>query len=347
MNEYQEAKKGATAISAKNNVKTQKKSSEQKAVLCPNCNASVPEEADFCPECGFNLKAPIFCPNCGAETTPDADICQACGAWLLDGQCVFCYANLDPSAAFCAECGNPKEGIKCPDCGNLSIFDFCTKCGKPLTEGAALALELAKNDPDARKLLDSVQETVAIEAELAELDALINSSPPPGSFLDNIPPDDVPAPPIKKSLFSDSQLSAIMKTAEDREAAVVRQAEAARRADEFQRKQEEVKKREQAIAADKAAAVARKEAEERRRNLELQRAKAKADAEDALKQLQNKTFLNQQEARRFHNAMKTLGIPPDAWLCNAYGTYHTDGPNGCANPGGGGRWVYGKHVFSA
>ena len=344
MNDYQEAKKGATAVSGKNNVKTQKKSSEQKAILCPNCGASVPEEAIFCPECGFNLNAPVFCPNCGAETTPDADICQACGAWLLDGQCTFCYAHLDPNADFCAECGNPKGGVKCPGCGNFSIFDFCSKCGIPLTEGAALAIELAKNDPNAKKLLDSIQQTAAIETELAELDALINSAP---VFSDDGPSpsfDDTPAPPVKKSLFSDSQLSAIMKTAEDRDAAAVRQAEAAKRAHEFERKQEEEKRRVEEAAAKKAAEKARKEAEERRKALEIQRAIAKADAEEALKQLQNKTFLNQQEARRFYNAVKTLGISPDGWLCNTYGTLHTDGPNGCANPNGGGRWVYRGHT---
>jgi len=342
MSDYQEAKKSVSAGAAKSKARAQNKSSEQKAVLCPNCGASVPEEAVFCPECGFNLNAPIFCPNCGAETTPDADICQACGAWLLDGQCVFCYAALDPNAAFCAECGNPKEGIKCPDCGNLSIFDFCTKCGKPLTEGAALALELAKSDPDAKKLLDSIQETAAIETELAGLEALINSPLPSGSFND-IPPDDVPAPPVKKSLFTDSQLSAIIKTAENREAAAARQAEAVKKARDFERKQEEEKKREEQAIARKAAEKARKEAEERRKELEIQRAKAKADAEEALKQLQNKTFLNQQEARRFYNAVKTLGISPDGWLCNTYSTLHTDGPNGCANPSGGGCWIYSGH----
>jgi len=351
MSDYQGSKKSSSApaqkSTAKPQSKIQSKTPEQKAVLCPNCSASVPEEAVFCPECGFNLNAPVFCPNCGTETTPDADICQACGAWLLDGKCMFCYAELDPNADFCADCGNPKGGITCPHCGNHSIFDFCTKCGKPLTEGAAIAMELVKNDPSAKKLLESIQAAAEIEAELAELDTFISNilaSGPSSDDGNNSSFNDSPAPPVKKSLFSDSQLSAILKTAENKDAVAARQAEAAKKAEEFRRKQEADQKRMQDADAEKAAVVARKKAEERRKELELQRAKAKAEAQEALKELQNKTFLNQQESRRFFNAIKTLGIAPDGWLCNAYGTLHDSGPNECANPSGGGRWVYKGHV---
>jgi predicted amidophosphoribosyltransferase len=47
---------------------------------------------------------------------------------------------------FCPECGKPKDGIPCPNCGNLSIFDFCSVCGKPVTEEAIADLQKAKKE---------------------------------------------------------------------------------------------------------------------------------------------------------------------------------------------------------
>jgi len=325
MSDFQELKKQ----DAKKNVSSQggqakEKAAESSASLCTNCGAAVPDGALFCPECGFNINAPVFCPNCGAATVPGADICEACKAWLLDGQCTFCYAPLAPDAAFCADCGNPKEGVQCPGCGTLSIFDFCTTCGKPLTEGAVLALEMAKNDPDAKALVDAVQETVGIEAELARLEALINSGPVDSG------PDPAP-PPVKKQLFSASQISAIMKTGDAREVHAQQKAEEAKKTEVFAKKAEEEKRR---------AKLA--EAREKKEALEREKAKAIAAAEAAQLKFKSKTFLTHQDARRFHNSMKPPGVK--GWLCNYMNIVHFDGPNGCDQPGLGGYWYSGDTV---
>ena len=321
MSDYQQAKKQETKkTSAPGQVKTKEKALEQTALLCPNCNAEVPDDALFCPECGFNLNGPSFCPNCGAAVSPEADICEACKTWLLEGQCMFCYAQLPPDADFCAECGNPKEGIMCHACGILSIFDFCSKCGKPLTEGAVAALELAKKDPDAKKLVDSIQETIAIEAELAEIEALIQSG---GGDVDI---ETAPPSQSKMGKFSDSKMAALLKTGTNMDAAAARKADEARKIEERTKRQEE-EKRQNAIQAAQA----------RKADLERQKAKALADAEEAQRILQNKTFQSQQEARRFHNAVRMVG--PRKWRCNAYGTLHDNGPNDCAEPLRGGHWV--------
>jgi hypothetical protein len=291
--------------------------------VCPNCGASMLEEALFCPECGLDPNQPSFCPNCGAKTNPGADICVECKSWLLDGQCKFCYTALAPDAEFCPECGNPKDGVKCPHCGTLSIFDFCTTCGKPLTEGAHLALELAKKDPDAKAIVESVAQTVTIEAELAKLKEIISSAPPPAATA---------PPPPKKERFSASKIAAVLQTEVNMDAAAARREEEQRKEQEFARLQEE-HKRENEI----------REAEAKIRELEKQKKEALDAAAAARDRFKHKQFLTNQEARRFHNASRPSGCK--GWLCNFTNTVHPDGPNGCDEPRHGGVWYDGDVVM--
>jgi membrane protease subunit (stomatin/prohibitin family) len=48
---------------------------------CPNCNATIPAGAKFCPECGTNLAAKA-CPECGTANAPGAKFCTNCGTKL-------------------------------------------------------------------------------------------------------------------------------------------------------------------------------------------------------------------------------------------------------------------------
>jgi len=338
MADYQEALKAAETKQkdALNIAKAQNKSSGQKANVCPNCGASIPEEALFCPECGFDLNQPLFCPNCGAKTSPGADICQVCKTWLLDGKCKFCYADLSPDAAFCPECGNPKDGIICPNCGKLSIFDFCSSCGKPLTENALKTLELAKDDPDAKELIDAINQTAVIGSELAELETLINNE----SELDTGDESDAAPVPARKALFSDLQVSAIMKTGENRDTAVQHRIEEERKAEEKARmaEEEERRRQEQQRQAKEKQDKARKEA------LEKQQAEAIAALNAIAKKHAAKRFITHQEARRWYMCHRH----PNAkgWLCNYTGTVHLypEGPNECGEPALGGCDYFGEIV---
>ena len=284
---------------AGSDIQTVTQNDDQKAGICPNCHVEIPEEALFCPECGHPMKQHV-CPKCGAPASPTADICQVCGAWLLEGKCKFCYADLSSDdALFCPECGKPKTGIPCPHCGALSIFDFCSKCGKPVTEEAIAELKHAQEEmashassatpeaaaPDtAKKTFTSNQDarrwfnaqaaaqTAGIEAELAQLETLINSKPEPEVIENEAPP------PVKKSLFSDKQMASIRKTG----AAV----------DEITRQRAEEAERQRL----------KKEAQERKEALERQ--------------------------------LRARG-----WRCNAYGVVHHGGPNECGDPSMGGQWL--------
>jgi hypothetical protein len=133
----------------------------QVGLLCPACGVENDQEAKYCSECGESLQPAGQCPKCGASILPGADICEVCGEWLLEGQCKFCYAPLEEGAKFCSECGNPVDGVACPQCGKLSIFDFCKHCGIPLT-------------PQAHQMIKALQESEEFQSLLRE----VGSTPP-------------------------------------------------------------------------------------------------------------------------------------------------------------------------
>ncbi len=54
---------------------------EVEGSACSNCDATVPESAKFCPECGEPIEDPS-CPKCGAEPSEGAAFCDQCGTNL-------------------------------------------------------------------------------------------------------------------------------------------------------------------------------------------------------------------------------------------------------------------------
>jgi len=326
MPEYQEAKK-TDKTKQKETLKVskcQKESHDKDAILCPNCHASIPDEAIFCPECGYNISQPLFCPNCGAKTNPGADICPVCKSWLLEGKCKFCYAEIPVDADFCPECGNPKDGIICPKCGKLSIFDFCPECGIPLSDGALAALKQVKNDPEAKALVEVIQKSYDIEAELSKLE----------NFLNNEQKIETTTPLVKKTFFSDERMAAILKTDQNRDANAQRRIEAEKKKKEVEKQryeQEQLKKI--------------REAKERKEMLEKQKVAAVAALNEAARKFASKKFFSHQDARRWYSANRH----PNAvgWLCNFSNTVHLypAGANDCDEPGLGGCDYFGNVIF--
>jgi RNA polymerase subunit RPABC4/transcription elongation factor Spt4 len=51
---------------------------------CPQCDAALPEDASFCPFCGFRL-SPETCQTCGAEMDAAWRFCPACGTPRVAG----------------------------------------------------------------------------------------------------------------------------------------------------------------------------------------------------------------------------------------------------------------------
>jgi len=336
-NQQQQSK---NAADVKNQVAKIDDDDAQAVFLCPNCQEEIAEDSLFCPECGGAVKQHI-CPNCRKPNSPSSDICEFCGSWLLEGKCKFCYAELDDGAAFCPECAKPKDGIPCPNCGTLSLFDFCTKCGKPVTPEAIAEAQAVQ----ASMPVTANPQTAEMEEELAELEALINSEPEIDEFTDE-PAAAASEPQGRKSLLSANIINSFRKTGAEMEAANQRRIEAERIAEE-KRKVAEAKRlaEEEERQRKIREAQAQKEALQKKLAQDKKAADAtqKAQAIAAAKQNSTKRFHDNQAARRFHTARRH----PDAigWQCNYAGCVHLwaqGGPNHCNDPGKGGCDYFGS-----
>ena len=51
---------------------------------CPNCNANIPDGAQYCTSCGAKYTDVNRCPSCGQSLTPNAKFCTKCGK-RIDG----------------------------------------------------------------------------------------------------------------------------------------------------------------------------------------------------------------------------------------------------------------------
>jgi len=58
-------------------------------ITCPNCQATIPADSKFCPNCGTRLQqtqvATVTCPKCGTENAAGSKFCTNCGTALSSG----------------------------------------------------------------------------------------------------------------------------------------------------------------------------------------------------------------------------------------------------------------------
>jgi len=273
---------------------------EKEGKECHHCSVVNELEAKFCAECGYNFEGVKKCPKCGAKIiSPNADICEVCGEWLLEGKCKFCYADIEEGATYCAECGNPVAGIICPQCGQLSYFDFCKHCNIPLTVEAQKMVEKVKNTPskedekfssnqEARRYFMAqkylmINEQIEIVQEDKKSELLMMKA-----YIEKVEKGKKKKTYIP--LFSEKQKESIKSIEKIVDQEMERREEERRRQEEERRRQEE---------------------EERKRQEEERRKK------------------EEEEERRKR----------EGWLCNAYGCLHPGGPCECADPSQGGHWV--------
>ena len=51
-------------------------------IACPNCQAKIPANSKFCPECGKPVAQTVECPSCHQQNAPGAKFCANCGTKL-------------------------------------------------------------------------------------------------------------------------------------------------------------------------------------------------------------------------------------------------------------------------
>lgn len=74
----------------------------KKIVFCSHCGNDIPQNAEECPACGFEVLSE--CPNCGNKISPSANFCSECGQALIN-RCRKCDTEIIGSPKFCPECG--------------------------------------------------------------------------------------------------------------------------------------------------------------------------------------------------------------------------------------------------
>lgn len=107
--------------------------------------------------------AGMICRHCGATVPREAELCPECKHPLHNDHCTFCGSAVFPDDKFCPECGSPIDGIRCPKCGAMNFRGFCYRCHEPLTENAQAQVALAQADPlfkQAQKLATQIAEMI-------------------------------------------------------------------------------------------------------------------------------------------------------------------------------------------
>jgi hypothetical protein len=240
------------------------------------------------------------CQNCGWGCSITADICENCGDWLLKGKCNFCYTDVEEGQKFCAECGNPPEGIICHSCGKLSHFDFCLQCNIALTEQANETIEMIANSIEFQNL------TTINEDEIYNTNEKIKHSKIESEKLKNYLSKFAEQQPKKKNLFTlndnpNGNVEENLKTLEQ--------------------SKQSIKTKEQEILFEQQKEI------KALKLLEDTRSKTFSSNQEARKFFGALKIL-----------LPT--VIQKGWRCNAYNCVHEGGPQECAAPASGGTWLY-------
>lgn len=80
-----------------------------KTTNCPNCAASVKEDAKFCPECGGAMQK--SCIHCNVPLKGNPKFCPECGGKQeLEKNCPNCNEAIEGNPKFCPHCGSTING---------------------------------------------------------------------------------------------------------------------------------------------------------------------------------------------------------------------------------------------
>lgn len=258
------------------------------------------------------------CARCGAELEDGAKFCEECGAAVDDGgsRCTFCGATMDQDEMFCSECGNPRGGMKCPNCGALAFRHFCGNCNTPLTAEAFRQIERARQDQRVKRVSMVAQEIEQLNDEIEQLEREVGE--PDESFLDTASPLDDNARKILdeyKNLFGDAT---------------------ARVPDASNPKPASVRKTDQESMAKKRERLRELKAKKREKGREMQQALDDLIPDPSDPPEIQRGFMCACKVVALEKIKKkeTVGV---WWVCNYCGCSHRQ-PSECTRPELGGKW---------
>lgn len=227
-------------------------------------------------------------------------------------RCTFCGAAVEPGMRFCTECGNNREGIRCPHCGTLNFRNFCKNCFAPLNEQAQKALSDAKFDPHFQRAEQLVSEMAELEKIISDAEAANQNNDAPDRSV-TLSDDDRQILDAYKVLFAGIANPPAPSAPADEPDTTARTRE---------RKQFQIKKAEDAMKLYKAKMT------------ELQ---MHMDA------MLPDSAATPEEQRDFFSARiittTRIEFVKQGWVCNYCGCYHKC-PNECAEPLLGGKWIF-------
>jgi len=119
----------------------------------------------------------LHCPNCGASVDQEAHRCQYCQARLATTSCPVCFATIFEDASFCPHCGARRT--RAPGANVRAICPACDAALESITVGSTPLLECPRCDGIWLTAEEFDAVCASAEARAAVLDRW--TSPPPAT----------------------------------------------------------------------------------------------------------------------------------------------------------------------
>ena len=125
-------------------------------------------EMRYAQAAGGTKPGETHCARCGGLITGICELCPHCMHPLTNDSCTFCGSALYTGDLFCGVCGNPTQGVTCPQCGTQNFRNFCYRCHEPVTEQAQEEQTRAAADPLFRAMNAKMEAIAKLETELQQ-----------------------------------------------------------------------------------------------------------------------------------------------------------------------------------
>jgi predicted RNA-binding Zn-ribbon protein involved in translation (DUF1610 family) len=156
-------------------------------MTCSKCGATLPENVNFCNECGMKVPEKhktAQCTSCGKDMPEDARFCPFCGAApVIESQprnekimrCSKCNTEYYGEQEFCPKCGTALVEVEVVDPIPDGTWEICPKCGEKQIEGRTKCSKCTVTfyRPKFEKVAIEEKPPVAASAPINEADLVV------------------------------------------------------------------------------------------------------------------------------------------------------------------------------